>query len=37
MSFGAQNLVRDVISGFFIIYERQYDVGEYVKIAGYLA
>lgn len=34
VSFGAQNLVRDVISGFFIIYERQYDVGEYVKIAG---
>ncbi len=33
ISFGAQNLVRDVISGFFIIYERQYDVGEYVKIA----
>ena len=34
ISFGAQNLVRDVISGFFIIYERQYDVGEYVNIAG---
>ncbi|HON86683.1 MAG TPA: mechanosensitive ion channel family protein [Bacillota bacterium] len=34
ISFGAQNLVRDVISGFFLIYERQYDVGEYVNIAG---
>lgn len=34
IGFGAQNLVRDVITGFFIIYERQYDVGEYVTIAG---
>lgn len=34
VGFGAQNLVRDVISGFFIIYERQYDVGDYVTIAG---
>lgn len=34
IGFGAQNLVRDVITGFFIIYERQYDVGDYVSIAG---
>ncbi|MBC7338891.1 MAG: mechanosensitive ion channel family protein [Firmicutes bacterium] len=34
IGFGAQNLVRDVISGFFIIYERQYDVGDYIKAAG---
>jgi len=34
IGFGAQNLVRDVITGFFIIYERQYDVGDYVSVAG---
>ena len=34
VGFGAQNLVRDVISGFFIIYERQYDVGDYITAAG---
>lgn len=34
VGFGAQNLVRDIISGFFIIYERQYDVGDYIKAAG---
>lgn len=34
VGFGAQNLVRDVISGFFIIYERQYDVGDYIKAGG---
>lgn len=34
VGFGAQNLVRDVISGFFILYERQYDVGDYIKAAG---
>jgi small conductance mechanosensitive channel len=34
IGFGAQNLVRDVITGFFIIYERQYDVGDYITAAG---
>lgn len=34
VGFGAQNLVRDVITGFFIVYERQYDVGDYVIMAG---
>ncbi|MEX0975327.1 MAG: mechanosensitive ion channel family protein [Bacillota bacterium] len=34
IGFGAQNLVRDIITGFFIIYERQYDVGDYVSAAG---
>ncbi|HHX77670.1 MAG TPA: mechanosensitive ion channel, partial [Firmicutes bacterium] len=34
VSFGAQNLVKDIISGFFIIFEDQYNVGEYVEIAG---
>lgn len=32
--FGAQKLVKDVISGFFLILENQYDVGDYVTING---
>ncbi|AOV06364.1 mechanosensitive ion channel family protein [Sporosarcina ureilytica] len=32
VGFGAQNLVRDVISGFFIIFEDQFSVGDYVQI-----
>ncbi|HHZ19970.1 MAG TPA: mechanosensitive ion channel family protein [Firmicutes bacterium] len=34
LAFGAQNLVRDVITGFFIIFEDQYAVGDYVTVAG---
>jgi small conductance mechanosensitive channel len=34
IGFGAQHLVRDVISGFFILMEDQYAVGEYVTIDG---
>ncbi len=34
LGFGAQNLVRDVISGFFILLEGQYEVGEYVTVDG---
>jgi len=34
VGFGAQNLVKDVISGFFIIFEDQYNVGDYVEAAG---
>ncbi|WP_087973910.1 mechanosensitive ion channel family protein [Oceanobacillus rekensis] len=34
IGFGAQNLVRDVISGFFIIFEDQFSVGDYVAVAG---
>lgn len=34
LGFGAQNLVKDVISGFFIIFEDQFSVGEYVTVAG---
>ena len=32
IGFGAQKLVRDVISGFFILMEDQYGVGDYVTI-----
>jgi len=31
LGFGAQSLVKDVISGFFILMENQYTVGEYIK------
>lgn len=34
IGFGAQNLVRDVVSGFFIILEGQYGVGDLVEING---
>lgn len=34
VGFGAQNLVRDVISGFFILFEDQYAVGDYVSVAN---
>lgn len=34
IGFGAQNLVRDVISGFFLILEDQVRVGDYVTING---
>ena len=31
VGFGAQNLVKDVISGFFILFEDQFAVGDYVE------
>ncbi|PTX60751.1 small conductance mechanosensitive channel [Melghirimyces profundicolus] len=34
VGFGAQNLVKDVISGFFIIFDNQMDLGDYVQING---
>ncbi|NLM42604.1 MAG: mechanosensitive ion channel, partial [Clostridiales bacterium] len=34
IGFGAQNLVKDVISGFFILFEDQYAVGDYVTIGS---
>ncbi|MDK2836405.1 MAG: moderate conductance mechanosensitive channel [Thermosediminibacterales bacterium] len=34
IGFGAQNLVRDVITGFFIIFEDQFAVGDYINTAG---
>ena len=32
LGFGLQKLMQDMISGFFIIFENQYVVGEYVSI-----
>jgi len=34
VGFGAQTLVKDVINGFFILIENQYDVGDTVRVAG---
>ena len=34
VGFGAQNLVKDVLSGFFILFENQFNVGDYVETAG---
>ena len=34
ISFGAQNLIRDFISGFFILLENQYRVGDVIRAAG---
>ncbi|WP_051263061.1 mechanosensitive ion channel family protein [Tuberibacillus calidus] len=32
IAFGAQSLIKDFFNGFFIIFEDQYGVGDYVKI-----
>ena len=32
VGFGAQSLVKDVITGFFIIFEDQFAVGDYVRV-----
>ncbi|WP_018932828.1 mechanosensitive ion channel family protein [Gracilibacillus lacisalsi] len=35
IGFGAQGLVSDIVTGFFILLEKQIDVGDYVTAAGY--
>lgn len=35
IGMGAQSLVKDIIAGFFIIIEHQYDVGDIVEINGF--
>ncbi|OYD07127.1 mechanosensitive ion channel family protein [Paludifilum halophilum] len=35
IGFGAQGLVSDVVTGFFVLVENQVNVGEYVTINGY--
>jgi small-conductance mechanosensitive channel len=34
VGFGAQTLIRDYLSGIFILLEDQYDVGDVVRVAG---
>jgi len=33
-SFGAQSLAKDLISGFFIIFDNQFEVGDYIKVGA---
>lgn len=33
LGFGAQSLVRDIITGFFLLFEDQFGVGDYVTLA----
>jgi moderate conductance mechanosensitive channel len=35
VGFGAQNLVKDIITGFFIIFEDQFSVGDFVRIGQF--
>jgi len=35
ISFGAQTLIKDIISGFFILLEDQYNIGDKVKINNF--
>ncbi|MCC5830611.1 MAG: mechanosensitive ion channel [Phycisphaeraceae bacterium] len=34
IGFGSQGLVQDMVTGFFIIFEGQFDVGDMVEVAG---
>lgn len=34
IGFGAQSLVKDIITGFFIIFEDQFGVGDYIRLNG---
>ena len=34
IGFGAQSLVKDVVSGFFILLENQYRIGDVIEVAG---
>lgn len=35
LTVGAQSLFSDIISGMFLVFDRQYEVGDYVKIGDY--
>ena len=35
LGFGSQSLVKDIIGGFFILFEDQFSVGEYVKVGEF--
>jgi len=34
LGLGAQDLIRDVVQGFFMLFENQYAVGDFVEVAG---
>jgi small-conductance mechanosensitive channel len=35
ISFGAQNLIKDIINGLFILTENQFGIGDWIKISEY--
>ena len=35
IGFGAQSLVKDIITGFFILFEDQFSVGDYIKVGEF--
>ncbi len=35
IGFGAQSLVKDIITGFFILFEDQFSVGDYIKVGDF--
>ena len=35
IGFGAQSLVKDILSGFFIIFEDQFSVGDHIRVGVY--
>jgi moderate conductance mechanosensitive channel len=35
VGFGAQNLVKDILSGFFIIFEDQFSVGDHIRVGQF--
>lgn len=35
LGFGSQSLVKDIIGGFFILFENQFGVGEYIKVGEF--
>ncbi len=35
LSFGAQSLIEDVISGLFIIFEKQFEVGDIIQVGSF--
>ncbi len=34
LGFGAQNIIKDALAGFFIILENQYRVGDFIEVSG---
>ena len=35
VGFGAESLIADMVTGFFMIFENQYNVGDYVEVDGF--
>ena len=34
IGFGAQNIIKDILNGFFILFEDQYAVGDFIEVEG---